>query len=566
MEEERAWYYRDLDGKIWGPFKREQMSVWFAQKKLSPNLPVSVRRGGPFYPIQQLGVNLFDEIPMDVIPEVKRWWYKVKLSDTVFGPFATEAMRSWYVNKKLPETLLVSWISPNERSHYVPLFVFPSDAFAWEALSPTPEIPVTPPPDAPSLPEPSTSYASRTLSKPTSSRRLTTFLEGSATKDSSAPKRALAKASSSRRLTTFNGNSAAGLIDEEEKEVVDSSLKAPKDATHLRSPGPILAEASKDPSTIDWAKCWRRELLRSFDSVVPDVRDWAGLSWQGACPWRPKPNQDRAVTFQCDETRSFVAAVFDGHGPVGHLVSDYVTRNFERAIKSDASWRDDVEATLRRVIPAIDRDLAVSSEIDCKLSGTTVIVAVVRNGRVTIANVGDSSLSAVVRNDDRIASTTMVQISKDHTPEDADERDRIIASGGLVYAIDPDGNGPQGPVRVWRKQRDGPGIAMSRSVGDSMASGVGVICTPEVKTMTLAEIAKSTGHRECVGLLLASDALYEFMDGSQAAKAGRLSAMSDIKCDLSQLMKGLAQTIQRQWTTQENGYVDDTTLVLLRFA
>ena len=68
-----------------------------------------------------------------------------------------------------------------------------------------------------------------------------------------------------------------------------------------------------------------------------------------------------------------------------------------------------------------------------------------------------------------------------------------------------------------------------------MASGVGVICTPEVKTMTLAEIAKSTGHRECVGLLLASDALYqrlgEIVANPRSACAGRddlLRALAEI--------------------------------------
>jgi hypothetical protein len=38
-----------------------------------------------------------------------------------------------------------------------------------------------------------------------------------------------------------------------------------------------------------------------------------------------------------------------------------------------------------------------------------------------------------------------------------------------------------GPARVYSKDDDGPGLAMSRSLGDTVAERLGVICTPDVR-------------------------------------------------------------------------------------
>ena len=38
-----------------------------------------------------------------------------------------------------------------------------------------------------------------------------------------------------------------------------------------------------------------------------------------------------------------------------------------------------------------------------------------------------------------------------------------------------------GPARVYAKDEDGPGLAMSRSLGDTIAEKLGVISTPEVR-------------------------------------------------------------------------------------
>ena len=54
----------------------------------------------------------------------------------------------------------------------------------------------------------------------------------------------------------------------------------------------------------------------------------------------------------------------------------------------------------------------------------------------------------------------------------------MIKSGGRIDSFrDPDRN-PIGPLRVWLKNEDIPGLAMTRSFGDEVAGRVGVIAEP----------------------------------------------------------------------------------------
>lgn len=59
-------------------------------------------------------------------------------------------------------------------------------------------------------------------------------------------------------------------------------------------------------------------------------------------------------------------------------------------------------------------------------------------------------------------------------------------------------------MRVWLKHEDIPGLAMSRSFGDSMACRVGVNAIPEIHTYEL--------NPEDKIIILASDGVWEFLD------------------------------------------------------
>ena len=52
--------------------------------------------------------------------------------------------------------------------------------------------------------------------------------------------------------------------------------------------------------------------------------------------------------------------------------------------------------------------------------------------------------------------------------------------GGRVEAYKDNFGGDLGPARVWKKKKDSPGLAMSRSLGDQVAAELGVISEPEI--------------------------------------------------------------------------------------
>jgi len=71
-------------------------------------------------------------------------------------------------------------------------------------------------------------------------------------------------------------------------------------------------------------------------------------------------------------------------------------------------------------------------------------------------------------------------LSRDHKPDLKEESQRIVKSGGRVERYTENGV-KSGPYRVWLKDYEIPGLAMSRSIGDFVAESVGVICDPGKK-------------------------------------------------------------------------------------
>lgn len=62
----------------------------------------------------------------------------------------------------------------------------------------------------------------------------------------------------------------------------------------------------------------------------------------------------------------------------------------------------------------------------------------------------------------------------------------------------------KGPPRVWHKNLDIPGLAMSRSMGDSWGAQVGVISIPDIKIISI-------NPNEDWFLIVGSDGVWEFL-------------------------------------------------------
>lgn len=118
-------------------------------------------------------------------------------------------------------------------------------------------------------------------------------------------------------------------------------------------------------------------------------------------------------------------------------------------------------------------------------------------------NVGDSrAILASDVNDEYI----VIPLTRDHKPSLEDEKERILKAGGRVFSMEYE-DGYNGPARVWLADQDIPGLAMSRSLCDTVAHSVGVISEPEVTERVLTEDDRV--------LVMGSDGLWEFISSEE---------------------------------------------------
>ena len=71
-------------------------------------------------------------------------------------------------------------------------------------------------------------------------------------------------------------------------------------------------------------------------------------------------------------------------------------------------------------------------------------------------------------------------MSNDHKPSEPIEAAKIKKCGGRIEPYRDENNQFIGPSRVWLKDEDIPGLAMTRSFGDKIANIVGVTCEPGI--------------------------------------------------------------------------------------
>jgi serine/threonine protein phosphatase PrpC len=125
------------------------------------------------------------------------------------------------------------------------------------------------------------------------------------------------------------------------------------------------------------------------------------------------------------------------------------------------------------------------------------------------ANVGDSRTVLISVDEDDSKKVKVRSLTTDHKPDFQSEKNRIHTRGGRVAQAQDFRGRFSGPQRVWVKNVNSPGLAMSRSIGDCIAHSVGCSCEPDV-TLTLL-----TPQDKIV--LLASDGIWEFLSNQQVA-------------------------------------------------
>lgn len=196
---------------------------------------------------------------------------------------------------------------------------------------------------------------------------------------------------------------------------------------------------------------------------------------------------------------------------------------------------------------------------NCDYSGSTCVSILLKQNdikSVYIANVGDSRTIIIRENNEY--NWTFEQLSRDHKPTEKDEYQRIIDADGEIEAIEDDDGNWTGPLRVWEKGSEGPGLAMTRSLGDKVGSKIGVVCTPEVFRYSINE--------EDRAIIVASDGLWEYMSNQNVTDAVKELVINMRKenenneVDADYIANDLFKKSVEKWRQKEQG-MDDITII-----
>lgn len=245
-------------------------------------------------------------------------------------------------------------------------------------------------------------------------------------------------------------------------------------------------------------------------------------------------NQDRYLVIELLYDQLLVA-VFDGHGDMGHVIAARVRELFiqQAPLMLGRQARERPSDAFKGLF--LRCQSVLESEGLCERAGTTVACALVDRSRrrVSFAHVGDSGL--VLVKDGGVAYMT-----KEHK-FDAEAERRIQASGGEVRFV-------SGCLRIVARGSDGPGLAMSRSLGDVAANRLGLIPEPEVSSIMPLESGS------CV--IVGSDGLWDYVPQTFASKvvAG---------AEAQELAQGLA-TLARARAESHRQDIDDITVVVVK--
>ena len=304
--------------------------------------------------------------------------------------------------------------------------------------------------------------------------------------------------------------------------------------------------------------------------VVDNFKSQASLSRAGKDETgNIKTNQDSYIVLtRVNNLKEYnIFGVLDGHGTEGHLVSQFVSQYIQREFQINPSLEKlkDIEKIystlssndfelIKNIFINADNSLK-DQKIDSRASGTTCVLVIQVGEHIICANTGDSRAVLVFdeKNDENLNFIKVFPLSIDSKPEIPTEKERIIQSGGSVEKILNKYGQPTGPFRVWAKNKDYPGLAMSRSIGDFNGKSVGLIPDPEIIECNLSVYSKY--------IIICSDGVWEFLSNDDAMNIGKKYYLEN---NPRGFCKELIDNSVKFWE-KEDVVIDDITVVTIFF-
>ncbi|XP_019107845.2 probable protein phosphatase 2C 59 isoform X1 [Beta vulgaris subsp. vulgaris] len=213
--------------------------------------------------------------------------------------------------------------------------------------------------------------------------------------------------------------------------------------------------------------------------------------------------------------------VFDGHG--GARAAEFVKHHLFSNLIKHPKFISDTKSAIADAYTHTDSEFLKSENSQNRDAGSTASTAILVGDRLLVANVGDSRV-VICRGGEAIA------VSRDHKPDQSDERQRIEDAGGFVMW-----------AGTWRV---GGVLAVSRAFGDKLLKQY-VVADPEIKEEKVDSSLEF--------LILASDGLWDVVSNEEAVEM--VKPIQDSEEAAKKLMK---EAYQR-------GSADNITCVVVRF-
>ena len=271
-----------------------------------------------------------------------------------------------------------------------------------------------------------------------------------------------------------------------------------------------------------------------------------------------KVNQDNYFVFRnfLNNVNYIFMAVCDGHGAVGQEISNFLKENLPIDLnhalrnKNKDILKDDISDIITDIFIKENTKLISNEMINSMLSGSTCVSTIYTPIKLITANVGDSRIILGKFNQEK-NKWESADLTRDHKPSLQEEEKRILSKGGRIEPMRDEDNSFIGPPRVWLKDQDYPGLAMSRSFGDRVAHSVGVSEIPEIKEYKFCKEDKF--------FVVASDGLFEFISSENIVEIIKDYYLSG---DIVGCCEYLYELSRDKWMKEEE-VVDDITMILV---
>lgn len=295
-----------------------------------------------------------------------------------------------------------------------------------------------------------------------------------------------------------------------------------------------------------------------------NTKAWLSNTVAWTCNKGKKPeqaNQD-CLSILVVESDFALYGVYDGHGPLGHFVSEFACRTlpqlFLQQLKEGIDPNKAFMTSFLSVQKLIEEETA-QKNMDAEMSGSTCTMAYhcMKSQKLWLAHVGDSRSICGSANG-KICSPLTIDHKPDlekekHRIENADPPGRVIFDGFFNH-------------RVFAKTGMYPGLNMSRALGDCVAHRMaGLTAEPDILEVDLT--SSEYGGTDDRVLILCTDGVWEFIENDEALAEALRNSKGDRAGGPMNLQKGinaLAKLGYDRWLhDSDNEISDDITGIMI---